>query len=225
MGVRLKYEESHKLIEGKLYKKCNKCGEWLLCTLDYFYKSNGKTKDGLFPYCKNCNKKKALDWQYSNYDHWKEIVSMRDATPQKKEKTRELSRLQRENGYFKEYQKANADKMRYYSTQRHQSKEHNIKEKEWEACKEYFNNSCAYCGISEKDAKVQQNQNLHREHVNHKGANDVSNCVPSCKSCNSKKWEFELEEWYNKENPIFKKERLDKIYKWISEDYKNISNK
>jgi hypothetical protein len=41
--------------------------------------------------------------------------------------------------------------------------------------------------------------------------------------CNSKKWAFTLEEWYNEENENYDKERLHKIIKWLEEDYKLIS--
>ncbi len=65
-----------------------------------------------------------------------------------------------------------------------------------------------------------KNFDLHKEHVNHNGANDLSNCVPACYSCNSKKWIYEFEDWYNEGNEIFSQYRLDKIYKWLSNDYK-----
>jgi len=35
---------------------------------------------------------------------------------------------------------------------------------------------------------------LHKEHVDDNGANDLSNCVPSCQSCNSTKNLKTLEE-------------------------------
>ncbi|MBS4893815.1 MAG: HNH endonuclease [Veillonella parvula] len=220
MKIRLKYEESHKFIEKVLYKLCNRCRNWFPCTSDYFYKTNCNSKDGLYPYCKECSKKKAIEWQHSNYDRWRELVAIRDAKPRRRDIIRESSRKQKERGYFKKYQKLNAEKMRKYSAKRNQNKYHSIKNKEWEKCKEYFENCCAYCGISENEAKATQGQFFHKEHVNHEGLNDLSNCVPSCRSCNCKKWKFKLEEWYNEENTIFDKERLKKIFKWINEDHK-----
>ncbi|MFC0903804.1 HNH endonuclease [Clostridium sp. MT-14] len=223
--IKLSYEESHKIINGQLYKLCSKCNNWLPCTEEYFYKTNSKYHkgDGLFPYCKECNKKKALKWQYNNYDHWKEIVAVRDATPEKRDRTRELAKKQKENGYYKQYQQENKDKFQKYARKRKLHKEHNITQEEWNKCKKYFNNSCAYCGILEEEAKEQQGQYLHKEHVDYNGANDLSNCVPACKSCNSQKWEFKLEEWYNKNNPNFTQERLNKINKWLNEDYKKVN--
>lgn len=57
-------------------------------------------------------------------------------------------------------------------------------------------------------------QQLHKEHVDHEGANDLSNCIPACKTCNSHKWEFDMESWYrNYEH--FSEERLNKIKEWL----------
>ena len=120
-----------------------------------------------------------------------------------------------------QYRQNNPDKIKQYNLHRKQNKKHKISKKEWESCKEYFNNSCAYCGISNEDAKKKYKNYLHKEHVDYNGANDLSNCVPACKSCNSLKWEYTLEDWYNKNNSRFTQERLDKIYKWLNKDYKN----
>lgn len=59
--------------------------------------------------------------------------------------------------------------------------------------------------------------------------NELDNCVPSCQSCNSSKAQYTLEEWYNPNNDrrggeVFTQERLDKIIKWTTEDYKQSVN-
>jgi hypothetical protein len=64
-----------------------------------------------------------------------------------------------------------------------------------------------------------KNIDLHREHVDHQGDNDLSNCIPACMSCNASKGQYNIYEWYNEENDNFSSERLDKIHKWLSEDY------
>jgi len=105
-----------------------------------------------------------------------------------------------------------------------QHKNHNITKGEWESCKKYFDYKCAYCGFPIEDhyriyAGKLQKIDLHKEHVDHEGSSDLSNCVPSCKTCNDFKHKFELDEWYNKYNINYTKERYDKIIKWITEDY------
>jgi hypothetical protein len=61
---------------------------------------------------------------------------------------------------------------------------------------------------------------FHKEHVLHDGANDLSNCIPSCKTCNSSKHTENLEVWYTKDKSIFSKDRLNRIHKWLNEDWK-----
>lgn len=114
---------------------------------------------------------------------------------------------------FKEY----ADK--------HKQKEHQISKQEWENCKKYFNYTCAYCGLPIEQhfytrKGVTKQGDFHKEHKDHDGANDLSNCIPSCGDCNSNKWAFPFEEWYTSDNPVFSQKRYDKIIKWITKDYK-----
>jgi hypothetical protein len=81
-----------------------------------------------------------------------------------------------------------------------------------------------------KDHFVRRNEvwkwmDLHKEHVDDEGSIYLDNCVPCCQSCNSSKGNFKLEDWYNANSNrlaegIFSAERLNKIYKWINEDYK-----
>ena len=60
---------------------------------------------------------------------------------------------------------------------------------------------------------------FHKEHKDDKGANDIRNCIPSCRDCNCSKWSFEFEEWY-KEKDFFDEERYNKIIQWTTNDYK-----
>lgn len=83
----------------------------------------------------------------------------------------------------------------------------------------YFDNSCAYCGMTTEEHKNIFKQQLHKEHVDHNGRNDLSNCVPSCKICNSRKWEYDIKEWYDTDNLYYTDERYNKIIKWIKQDY------
>lgn len=217
---RLNYDESHKIINGILYKLCNRCNQWFPCTDEFFYKNNKNNIDGLYPYCKECTKRKSREWvtNPANKEAVLKSARKRNAKPDFKIKMRMYSKKQRENGYSKEYQRQNLDKFKTYRNSR-KCKNHNITNEEWKYCKEYFNYSCAYCGISEEQAKEQQGQYLHREHVDCNGSNDISNCIPSCKICNSSKWESDMEEWYYQQK-CFSESRLNHIHKWLNEDYK-----
>lgn len=105
------------------------------------------------------------------------------------------------------------------------NKKHTINKKEWESCKRYFDYTCAYCGLPIEKYIVKFKGELiygdfHKEHVNHEGKSDLSNCIPSCKSCNVQKHNKVLDDWYNKNNPNFTYERYNKIIKWVNEDWK-----
>jgi hypothetical protein len=66
---------------------------------------------------------------------------------------------------------------------------------------------------------------FHKEHVIHTEKNNIKNCIPSCKSCNCKKWTSTLNGWYNENNPIYSYESniirfvsgLKKIYRLIKD--------
>lgn len=188
-------------------------------------KSNGEEYLYYPPYCKECTKDKAWKWQLDNYEQHKERMRDYNKTKDWKIKlNRENGKRRRLSGQHKEWQKNNPDKIRLYG-ELHRN--HDITDQEWLMCKEYFNNECAYCGlhISEhfiKYAGELKHTDFHKEHVYHDGANDISNCVPSCKSCNSQKWIIPLEEWYSETNEKYTVERLHKINKWLNEDCFNI---
>jgi len=175
------------------------------------------------PECKQCTKDNAFKWTKENPVKRAEHQRKANETPRKKEQMKKLSKASRDDGRYREWQRANKDKIDSYRENRQQNKKHEIKMKEWEDCKEYFNNECAYCGlhISEhfnRYAGEMKWTDFHKEHVEHEGSNDITNCVPSCKSCNSSKFTFTLEEWYTSENDNYFEERLLKIYQWLKID-------
>lgn len=212
--------EENKL-EGKF---CNECGEFK--TLDQFYKQKKHSKNkGEYiyynPECKDCTSKRAVKWQKKNPDKRKEHLKRINASSHKKKMVREAWKLKRKRGDQRERQRKNPDKIKKYSLNR-RNKTHRITNEEWINCKNYFNNSCAYCGMTYDEHKLNYNQDLHKEHVEHNGSNQIDNCVPSCKSCNSEKHTYTLSEWYNKENPKFNEKRLQDIFNWIENGHKLI---
>lgn len=209
-----RFSEIHKVVNGEKYKICYDCENWFPLDEDNFYK-NKKAKDGFHNYCKKCWKHRVTGWQKDNRDKMRMYFRKCDSQSYRKQLKREYSKKQKESGYFRKYQEQNKDKLHHYQLQRRMNKEHEISETEWFDCLDYFNNSCAYCGITEGEAFEKYNQLLHKEHVEHYGVNDITNCVPACKGCNSQKWEYDLNEWYNEDNPIYSKRRYNKIIKWI----------
>ncbi len=224
---RKKYDETHKFIEGIEYKLCSDCNEWLPCDIDYFYKNNSNGIDGFNPYCKECTVIRSRKWRMDNYEQYQTINNkyIKDNEEYfknyKKEWYQEKKDERRE--HLRNWQQNNPNKLKQYNYSRNQRKKHKISKKEWLACKKYFIFRCAYCGLhQEEHFRIWKGKpkkiDLHKEHVDDNGANDLSNCIPSCQSCNSSKHTFNFETWY-KDYEHFDEERYNKILKWLSEDY------
>lgn len=161
-------------------------------------------------------------FQKANPEKRKAYDKKDNEKPEKKRLMKELNKIRRENGKLTEWQRNNPDKMKIY---RLQHRNHSITSNEWDNCKNYFNYRCAYCSLKIEDHYVIFRGKLvwsdfHREHVDHKGENDLSNCIPACKSCNCSKHTHGLEDWYNESNENYKEERLHKINQWINKDFK-----
>ncbi|MGG0667773.1 HNH endonuclease [Lederbergia citrisecunda] len=175
------------------------------------------------PQCKKCSIERSWEWQKKNPEKKYEYNKKR------REENPEYYKWYRDNYYnnnrekvledYRRWQRENRDKIREYGSSRWQNKKHEISNDEWESCKLYFNTSCAYCGMALDEHLEVFKTDLHKEHVDHDGANDLSNCVPSCKRRNSSKWTFSFSEWYDETNPFYDGERLLKIVTWLNEDY------
>jgi hypothetical protein len=202
-------------------KICKVCGEEKPLSEFYSQNINSETKGIYVRYnttCKTCYCERSKKWSLDNKERYTYLVKRRDDG--KKDYLRNLSKERRLNGKHKEWARNNKDKVHQYNKNRSQNKTHNINMREWELCKTYFDNSCAYCGISEADAVMKTKNKLHKEHVKHDGSNDIDNCIPACKNCNSEKHTFTLDDWYNKDNIKFNRDRYNKITSWIDNDYK-----
>lgn len=206
-------------IESK-YKICTKCNEEFIASEDNFYKLIYRTKTKgdyykLSSWCKSCTKKKNREWYIANPEKVKISSDKYASKEEVKQRRRKRAAQARVEGKQKEWQRNNKDRLYEYGLEKRMNREHEISDTEWYECLDFFNNSCAYCGISEGEAFDEYGQLLHKEHVEHNGANDITNCIPSCKGCNSQKWEFQFNEWYCEGNPVFSKRRYNKIIKWI----------
>lgn len=212
-------------------KTCSLCSEEKgLCN---YYSQNKKKKDGTEyvyyqPYCKECCSKKAAGWKEDNPE--RVIINRRNLKIRDPERVRMHRRKSYENNLkteketLRNWQKENPDQVKYHNQKRLQHKKHKISNKEWESCKNYFNYRCAYCDLKIEEHLIMfkgriQLGDFHKEHFNHEGANDLSNCVPACKSCNSSKGDYDFEDWF-KMSGQFSNSKRDKIIKWINEDYK-----
>lgn len=215
-------------------RECKLCKETK--SLDQFYTQNKYSKtrgEWVYynPECKECTKERSTKRQK---EHRKDITEKQReyfkvyfSVPENKNKHRAIIRRRTKEGKNKQWYYENPGRFKTYTSNH---RKHDINKKEWVSCKEYFNNECAYCGLHEDDhftvydGKLRKSD-LHKEHVDHNGANDISNCIPACRICNSSKWQYKLEDWYNDCNDNYTNKRIEKIYKWINEDYKNCTIK
>ena len=211
-------------------KECPHCKIIKPCNLENFYKQLG-TKDGMMSWCKECIKtanrdrrtrnreicnKKDSDFYYANRE--KKLLEFKEYRETHRDYFKEATKKWRQSEQGKEVLKKLNNKRMF--------KNHKIKRSEWISCKEYFDNSCAYCGMTYEKHKAIHNQDLHKEHKDHDGDNDLSNCIPSCRICNILKRDKPFDEFYNSGNPNYTEERYKKITDWIERDYnKYVINK
>jgi len=218
-GQRIPYEENHRINnEGEIEKNCNICNKWILMNDKNFYINKKNKTDGYYPNCIICEIERAKIWREKHPELCKEYHRRENTklTKRTKERYRKSSKKRLENGKYYEWIRNNPDKQKKY-IENHRF--HDITNREWSNCKEYFNNECAYCGLSLEEHRIKYKQQFHKEHVDHEGYNDVRNCVPACKSCNGSKYIFIMEKWYRKQE-YFNENRLIKIKNWCEEDYK-----
>src|SRR5690606_38357784 len=188
---RKRYEETHKVIDEIDHKYCKQCDKWIPSDVG-FYKKKTNLTDGLDTYCKECIKSRSMKWKGDNGESVKKHNDKYNSTNKRKASFKKFNDKQETKDKRLKWRKKNADKLKEYRIKRFKDKKHEISNSEWLYCKEYFDNSCAYCGLHVDNHYVTYKgeyklTDLHKEHVDHEGSNDISNCVPSCKSCNSKK--------------------------------------
>lgn len=209
-------------------KQCTKCGELLPSTDEYFYKQLIRSSDGdlykLTSWCKECKKGSSSKWQNNNRDKLRGYQIKYNKKPHRKQMMKDNSDRRRDEGKHKEWLRNNPDKVKGYNDFRRMNKMHKITNGEWEDCKKYFNHRCAYCGLKIEEHWIKFNGNMqlgdfHKEHVDHNGSNDLSNCVPSCKACNGSKGNKDIDDWYNETRDFYDEERLNKIITWLYQDY------
>lgn len=209
----------HRVNENNIVERyCTQCKEWIEENTENFYLANKSYPErGYNSRCKKCNIKNNI--KRKGDDGYNDMIKSQikyNKTPGRKQAMRERSEQQRKDGKQKIWQRNNPDKIKWY-IQKHRI--HDITETEWRSCLKVFDHKCAYCGMTENEHIELFNQVLHREHADNEGNNDLSNAIPSCGSCNYKKWAFPMEEWY-REQEFFTEEKLEFIKWWLVDGHK-----
>jgi len=201
-------------------------------TEEFYYLSNKKYPErGFVGACKKCSSELA---KLRTAKHREELLPYwRNYYFENKPRKREINQNWMENNkeerreYQAEYRKTEAfiNSTKKSQQFRKMHKKHILDKVEWQSCKEYFNMTCAYCGLPIEDhyriyAGKPEKIDFHKEHFINDGLNDLSNCLPSCMTCNNAKKTMDFEEWYTENNKVYSAERLAKLRKWLQEDYK-----
>jgi hypothetical protein len=215
----------------EMNKRCSKCGEIKeLNELNFAKKNTGK--DGFDSQCKEC--KRAYDKE--RYEKKRaEILKQKKEYYNKNAKTlkeKSLNYYSKNKEKCKEsnskWQKENPTKRRLINAKLRtfeNGAESTLTETEWNAVSEYFNNSCAYCGMTEKESLKVYGELLHHEHVIplvDGGAYSLGNIVPSCRSCNSSKMNHDFYDWYPTSN-VYDSIREKKIIRYLNKCVEEVS--
>ena len=134
--------------------------------------------------------------------------------------------------YYKKYCKDNAEKQKECSkrwnkehpaamriiNQRRNSQKRSLPAtftvKQWNNCKQAFDNKCAYCG---KEKILTQD---HFVPLSKEGGYTINNIIPACKSCNSSKGGKYFSDWYPS-HKFYSKRRECNVFKYLS-IYENV---
>ncbi len=228
------YWKIRRIVNGKLEKQCSVCQQWKEETIENYYLMNkSKPELGYTASCRKCATDKSIERRYEDIEQTRKN-DLRYYYDNKDKCFARMNNYKTKNKeawkkYFASYLKTIPDKLKVYYEKR-KIKNHKISDKEWNGCKEYFGNACAYCGLPlEEHYRVYAGEtvrsDLHKEHVIDDGRNDIKNCIPSCLSCNTSKHKKTLNEFYNPCNPNYTYERYYKIYLWLRYDYKKYITK
>lgn len=204
-------------------KICPGCGKELPATTEYFTVDK-KTKSGLRPRCKECDRQYRLE----NKDRIKKYYE------ENKEALVEYSRKYREENrgrikkHKRKYCEKNKERMKKYNRKhREENKEYyrsymqrrrslkntlvsTLTINQWQHAQSYFNHGCAYCGSA---------TTLEQDHfwpLSRGGGYTVTNIIPACRSCNSSKHNKLFEEWYPT-HESYSPEREAKIYEYFEQ--------
>jgi hypothetical protein len=159
---------------------------------------------------RDVNKERIAEWQKGYRERNEKNLRIKDALKRtklgykEKHKERNKKYYKTEKGQFT----AQLSRERYRNRQAGVSS--TLTRTQWNACKQMFDYTCAYCGKSLN--------NLTQDHfipLSKGGGYDANNIIPCCKSCNSSKQDKDFLEWYHKQ-PYYSEKRKYKINKYLA---------
>ena len=174
------------------YKFCNRCDKEFPNTNEYFCE-NKKSHGGLTKTCRNCISEQSRQYYHQNIEHITQRNKKRYQDPNVKHHQREL---------IKKWEEKHPDKIHFYRHKRRMLENQlpsTLSANDWDRCKNYFGNRCAYCG---KEAELTLD---HFVPVSKSGELSINNIISACRSCNSSKGNKSFFLWYPKQTYYSKK--------------------
>lgn len=203
---------------------CIKCHQKKELNTENFYKKSS-SKRGFESQCKEC--RSISDKKKYQKKKDKILLQKKQYYERKKDKIKERqkeyyqSNVEKCKKSSKKWDKDNPTRRRLINaksrTLKHGS-DSTLTEGDWLQIKKLFDNSCAYCGMSEAKHFEIFDEKLHHEHViplTDGGNYEFGNVVPSCRSCNSSKANHDFKEWYPN-SKVYSRVREVKIIDYIS---------
>ena len=209
------------------YKVCSSCLLELPNDDNYFLKKNDR-ENGMC-ICKKCN-----GYEYKIY---RLNIVLKDMIPVGFKYCNKCRMLIADNEYDKNTKRCNecSRKSRKLYNQKPQTKrrirnsiekrrsaklnlKNDLTNKEWIETLKYFNDTCAYCGMTEEDHQNKFNQCLHQEHIiplSKNGEYTKYNIIPSCKTCNTSKGNRDLDVFYLS-NDNFSIDKYEKVLEFTN---------
>lgn len=205
------------------FKFCNKCGGEFPKTAEYFKKHKG-CRDGLEGVCRTCVAGQRKQYYAENKEYILEKCSRYRQSHKEKisayfreyNKTR-IKRVLSEQSIInkrksdKAYYQSHKEKFYLYNQIRRARKKQlpaTLTKEQWSAIKDYFNNSCCYCG---------RNLQLTQDHfipLSKQGEYTLNNIVPACQHCNCSKNDSYFEDWYVKQ-PFYSPKREKSVLEFL----------
>jgi len=224
------WAKNHRINEnGVVERRCSnsKCNQWLEENEDNFYLHNkNKPEKGYSSECKRCAIKRSQAIAEKIPEEKQEQLKIERKLRYERDKKIELKRVKvwfRNNKdikreYWRDYYIKNPEKMKLYADNH---RNHDITNTEWTAVQKFFNCTCAYCGKTLEQQYIDNNEQFHKEHVEHDGYNDIRNCVCACSNCNSTKRKRNIKELYeSRDINGFTQDKYEKILSWCNKEYK-----
>ena len=179
-----------------VFKKCNKCGRWLVASKVNFSK-NKNGKYGLHSWCKECVSAYNRKYYTENNEHKAKYNKKYRETPR--------GQSHKFNNHIKR-------------RQREEQQGNGLTGQQWLEMMNFFDWKCAYSG---ECIGGTTNSNRTIDHIvplAKGGAHEVWNLVPMYGSYNFSKNNKTMEEWYPQQD-FYDEDKLNKINKWCKYAY------